>query len=402
MSNCICNEHGYTPDCPQAFVQNGKVLHVLSDDDKVNTKRFIQRVQSEPIVQSNDNQVHNLTNSPNSRFRMNKSNIQSSPVYQYMESDDDESSCGNPEYERALAAVESSNIMRNTAMKVQHDDKFENDVSLLKDKREVLRKFEPLSIGNQSLTEMSIGGYQIDLSKAAEKAKEIAPLPAAKLPKIFRDAEMNFLHHFFQGFEILIGRDTLVNLAQTNVYSNQGDNLLYQLIEKMIKTGYERTDDEITLFSKKVITSTFELDPCNEHDGNEKRLIVAANLWGFQYIESGMQCREADLKMWLSINYNHFRTIWYNTFKSSGIPAFALEGVQSRYEKPKKREEREIKNDQIPEHIIEKMKEIKLLEARINADKTIIRRQRHDEKPRSSKRSSKYDKAVDNLFGIKK
>jgi hypothetical protein len=49
----------------------------------------------------------------------------------------------------------------------------------------------------------------VDLSKAAQKASEITPLPPARLPIIFTDAEMNFHHHFFQGLEILFGRGNL-------------------------------------------------------------------------------------------------------------------------------------------------------------------------------------------------
>jgi hypothetical protein len=78
------------------------------------------------------------------------------------------------------------------------------------------------------------------------------------------------------------------------------------------------------------------LDAANEHNKDSKSLIVAANLWGLQYIEPGLEMKEADLKMWLSVNYNHYKTLWFNTFKSAGIPSFALGGVQTRYEGPAK------------------------------------------------------------------
>jgi hypothetical protein len=143
---------------------------------------------------------------------------------------------------------------------------------------------------------------------------------------------------------MLIGRSTLVDLVNTNVYFNEGENLLYGLIEGMIKSGYERTDSDLTLFTKNVLTSTFSIDESLDNSLNGKHLIVDANLWGLQYIESGMQCKEADLKMWLSICYSYYRGLWFNTFKSAGIPSFALEGVQSRYEEKSKINARQISN----------------------------------------------------------
>jgi len=394
-SICKCSEEGYSPDCPQAFVQNGQILHVLNNDDRLKPRKYI-RMENDQI--QSENQIinhHNEEPQFAAPIRSFTGSTDRSGPFQYLSDNSSESNDFGVDYERALAAVESSSIIKENIRSYNNQDKFQNDTALLRDKREILKKFEALKIGEQSLTDMSIGGFQIDLSKAAQKAKEIAPLPAARLPIIFRDGEMNFLHHFFQGFEILIGRDTLVDLANTNVYRNQGDHLLYSLIERMLKVGYERTDDEITIFSKKVLTSTFEMDPCNEHDNDEKRLIVAANLWGFQYIESGMQCREADLKMWLSINYNHFRTIWYNTFKSSGIPAFALEGVQSRYEGQKKvtRSNQDMSDE----------RKIDLIRASTDALKSYQEKKSgRSHKSRDHKRSRQSDTVVDAIFGIRK
>jgi hypothetical protein len=209
-----------------------------------------------------------------------------------------------------------------------------DDSMMTEDNRRILRKFEALQINGESLTGMSIGGYTVDLTKAAQKARDVAPLPPARLPIIFQDDDMNFFHHFFQGLEILLGRDIVLGIVSSTRYYDRTELQLLPLIEKMIKSGYERTDSEITVFAKKVLTSTFEVDEAHDNSSSTRVLIVAANLWGFQYIECGMQCREADLKMWLSICYNHYRTVWFNTFKSTGIPDFALDGVQTRYEHP--------------------------------------------------------------------
>jgi len=207
-----------------------------------------------------------------------------------------------------------------------------NSDDLVESRRDVLRRFEALNISGRSLTDISIGGYTVDLSKAAQKASTVAPLPPAKLPKIYIDSDMNFLHHFFQGLERLVGREKILSIVNQERYYTTEDLVLLPLIEDIIKIGYERKDTNLTVFTKSVLSSTFECDEKSGSDQDERGLLVAANLWGFQYIECGMELKEADLRMWLSISYSHFRTLYFNTFKDSGVPAFALEGVQTRYE----------------------------------------------------------------------
>jgi hypothetical protein len=38
--------------------------------------------------------------------------------------------------------------------------------------------------------------------------------------------------------------------------------------------------------------------------------------------------------MWLANCYNYYRIIWFDTFKSSGVPNFAVEGVVVNTSKP--------------------------------------------------------------------
>jgi hypothetical protein len=99
-----------------------------------------------------------------------------------------------------------------------------------------------------------------------------------------------------------------------------------------VRVGYERKDSSLTVFTKAVLMTTFESDSNARSEDTDRGLIVASNIWGFQYVEDRMECKEVDLKMWLSINYQHFRTLHFNTYKDSGMPAFAMEGVQTRYE----------------------------------------------------------------------
>jgi len=336
VSTCTCTEDGYSPECPQAFVQNGQVLHVLTGNDKLKPRKYgaenQQAISNVPIERE-------LKAEPRD-FAMNHIH-----AMRYLESEPDESSeedlydnrlVNDRAYQQALAAVEKTNLIKQSKARESFPQNFQTDYDMMKKNRTTMKKFEALTIGDRSLTEMSIGGYQIDVTKVAQKAKEIAPLPPAKLPIIFKDGDMNFYHHFFQGLEMLIGRSTLVDLVNTNIYFNEGENLLYGLIESMINAGHERTDSDLTLFTKNVLTSTFSMDESLGQNSAVKHLIVDANLWGLQYIECGMQCKEADLKMWLSICYSHYRGLWFNTFKSAGIPSFALEGVQSRYEEKSK------------------------------------------------------------------
>jgi hypothetical protein len=143
---------------------------------------------------------------------------------------------------------------------------------------------------------------------------------------------MNFLHHFFQGLERLIGRDVLLTITEKSKFSTGGDLILLPLIEHMMKVGFERKDNNLTVFVKSVLTSTFEMDERNEPNDPERGLLVAANLWGFRYIECGIEMKEADLQMWLKTNYENFKVLHFDTFKDSGVPAFVTEGVQIRYE----------------------------------------------------------------------
>jgi hypothetical protein len=160
----------------------------------------------------------------------------------------------------------------------------------------------------------------------------VVPLPPAKLPKIFIDPEMNFSHHFFQGLERLIGREQVLEIVVKKRYYTDETPVLLPLIEGIIKVGYERKDTNLTVFTKSVLASTFDIDERTTSESEHRGLLVGANLWGFQYIEAGMECKEADLRMWLRVCYNKFENIFFNTFKDSGMPDFAMEGVQARYE----------------------------------------------------------------------
>jgi len=189
--------------------------------------------------------------------------------------------------------------------------------------RSALEKFEALRIGDQTLTELSIGGYKIDVSRVAQKAMEIIPLPPSKLPIIFNDQELNFYHHFFEGMTRMLGEEHLLQIVSDFSEYSPPEQILISNIERMLSVGHERSDSELTTFLKKVFTTTFDLPKYTGNKYSDEQLEIASNIWGFQYIEQGMRCNEIELRTWITMCYNHYRTLWYNTFKSTGIPHFA-------------------------------------------------------------------------------
>jgi len=331
-NQCTCSSDGYAPDCPQAFYQGGKLLHSIESETKLKPRIFVkpelarnnhnlESCEDNDVRQGDTTLIRNHSTATEAKKgkilidRFEAMNYGDDYLFNEVENSFPEGLSLNASRARLN---ERGNIVDGNSMRQQN--------------REVLRKYEALRIGDRELTDLSIGGYQVDLSKAAQKASAVAPLPPAKLPRIYLDSDMNFLHHFFQGLDRLLGRDRVLNVVNQERYYTTSDLVLLPMIEDIVKVGYERKDTNLTVFTKSVLSSTFECDDKTGPDQDQRGLVVAANLWGFQYIECGMELKEADLRMWLSINYNHFRTMYFNTFKDSGMPAFAMEGVQARYE----------------------------------------------------------------------
>jgi hypothetical protein len=198
-----------------------------------------------------------------------------------------------------------------------------DDSLLLERNRASLRKFEPLSIDGNSLISMSIGGFNIDVPKAAQKAQEVLPVPAAKLPLIFVDETLNFYFHFFDGMGRVVGHDLIELISTCDHHVETCDTDLIDAIEEMLRCGFERTDSEQLTFLKKTMIATFDFAESRNRKGESQTLTVAANLYGFQYIEPGMRMKENDLRDWINRCHGHFKTLWFNTFKSTAVPSFA-------------------------------------------------------------------------------
>lgn len=344
--HCSCSNEGYSSECPQVFMQGGRLLHSIESETKLKPRIFgspdghslsgrkdrrdhlvgPSNTLSDPqSVNVPDGRMEHFRTSEGALIRDNStaSNIMKGKVL---------SQGDDLLYEQIENTFPRGLSVDPAPLRPGNRAHFMNSEDMMEQNRQVLRKYEPLQVGGLQLTDLSIGGFEVDLSKAAQKASSVAPLPPAKLPRIYIDHDMNFLHHFFQGLDRLLGRDKVLMLVGQDKYYTVAELILLPFIEDVLRTGWEKKDTNLTVFAKSVLSSTFECDEKSGSEDEQRGLVVAANLWGFQYIECGMEMKESDLRMWLSISYSHFRTIHFNTFKDSGMPAFAMEGVQTRYE----------------------------------------------------------------------
>jgi hypothetical protein len=384
---CKCTDEGYAPDCPSVFSQGGRLLHEISSEQKLKP-----RVYQSPFPGNGDTKEEESgSHAPGVGMQR---------AIQYTEPVLPPAATYDPYSDILRQFPEKLSINAPPKRSFTSPEMITSDM-LTESNREVLRKYEPLSVKGKTLTEIAIGGFEIDLTKAAEKVRDIIPLPPAKLPKIFLDSELNFNHHFFQGLERLIGRGKLLSIVSESRHFSTQDNLLLNLIEGILKTGFERTDSNITVFTKTVLNSTFEVNEKLNNAEETRGLLVATNIWGFQYLECGQEFKEADLRMWLSICYSHFRNIHFNTFKDSGVPAFVMEGVQSRYE--------ETESQEIPAPPPTRLRELEYPGHDYNSEVQSVRRSRtrkydDDTRSYSSRRSYKpkqEGKTLGNkLFGM--
>jgi len=206
--------------------------------------------------------------------------------------------------------------------------------SLMSSNRVQLRKFESLHLNGKSLTGYSIGGYQINVANTEAVVKKLAPIPPSALPKIFIDDDLNFFHHFFKGIESLLGSQLFTSIINSRHHYESEECDIPKAIAGFMQDSFKAGDNALTLLVKKVLSSTFEESSIEEETQSIVVLRVVTNLWGFRYIEPGMLLKSADVKMWLSTCRDYYRTLWFDTFKSSGIPEFATEGVILNHTRP--------------------------------------------------------------------
>jgi hypothetical protein len=392
-TRCICNPHGYDKECPQAFIQGGRLMHTLDSESNI-----------KPQVNRDSKPVYFESASPSSSEEI-MSDIEDQLINRPDESthnrlqtpdDRDMTSFGMITSGLRVAVRSSDPGM----MGITDNQKFTTATGMQRDQRGSLEKFRPLTVAGKSITEATIGGYRLDLGKVKQKAQEFVALPPAVLPIIFVDPDLNFLHHLFQGLEMLIGRETLGRIVESGTYSRLDKDKVLPLLKGLITSGYKDTDSELTVFVKSILSGTFDTLPEATTVGTEDKLFVAANLWGFAYIESGMRLGNSDLKMWLHMVYNQYRGTWFNSFKSSGIPAFVLQGVQDRYEEGREPDLRVIMEEEA--HQIaegskvdrkdendENEKKMKILQDQLGVQQEIIENLQYTEQRRAARRAQR-------------
>lgn len=329
---CTCSKYGYARDCPLTFQQGGKLLHAINDEMQLKPRVYESPDNADQVIAATAMEREFKSEPKMFELVREQKLNQKSVDYRRLEEPIGMIAESEMMYDEVISVMPKPLARSFTAPESSAKKAWKTEEDLMSNNRAPMQRFQPLEFMGTSLQGYTIGGYGIDLREAARKVSEIAPLPRSRLPVIFVGDKMNFYHHFYQGLDILLGQDMVESIVNTDKFYRDGSFFLMPMIKLLIKVGYERSDNEITILVKKVINSTFNLEEHAGKEDDQTRLFVASNLYGFPYIEDGMEMKEEDLKMWLQSGYSDFRIEWFNTFKSSGIPKFALEGVQTRYE----------------------------------------------------------------------
>jgi len=215
---CTCTVEGYSPYCPQAFVQGGKVLHVLDEQDQLKPRKYeksdLHTIEKEEkltprffIQKGKDERARALGLEDQGKDK-DQEPLKNDSYDKYLKFNTRKDSVSSSSLESAFEEVENClDDSPSQAVVKQHKmgrGYLSYDYDMQENNRDPLPKFEALKINNQSINEVTIGGFPVDLRAAAEKVREIIPLPPVRLPVIFLDKDMNFFHHFFQGMDMLI------------------------------------------------------------------------------------------------------------------------------------------------------------------------------------------------------
>lgn len=322
-NTCTCTRDGYSPDCPQTFMQGGVLLHTIQNEMCLKPRQYLEPdLASSYGGEGTSEGGSSSAQGPTDQGEGTGPGDEGDPIRPLVP--------GRPNVWDFQHVEETLPVGPSRSTNPRCDPSYITDDGLQSGQRGSLERFRPLTINGVTMTQASIGGFRLDLAKTTAKAAEFVPLPPAVLPVIFRDPELNFNHHFFQGMETLAGSDLIERVVKAGTYSEGDRGLIMPVLKKLLTSGYVESDTELTTFVKKVLSGTSDTVPTSSLGGAQDCFIVSANLWGFPYIEQGMQCRESDLKMWMHMAHTSYRMSWFNNFKSSGVPSFAVEGVQAR------------------------------------------------------------------------
>lgn len=331
---CGCVADDYNRQCPYAFEQGGSWFHCVGGEafaipcnDETESCQSWENDDPETGINEMLDDLYGRTSKSNipppppPPIAMIEREIKMEPrVFKREKYIDDTSEI---EYEQHPIIKNNTRKMDKQSVKKKEDTAEE----LMMGNRNSLKKFEALRINGTSINDYSIGGFKLNVAKTTAVVKKIAPLPPSALPKIFIDDDLNFYHHFFRGMESLLGTPLFFEIVNAKHHYDDGHGTLPNSVLGFMESGLDSGDNALTLLVKKVLSSTFEKSDVRQSNPGMVSLSVVSNLWGFRYIEPGMNMRDADIRMWLSSCHSHYKTVWFDTFKSSGVPEFATEGV---------------------------------------------------------------------------
>jgi len=323
-------------------MQNGVLMHTLNGENQLKPRSY---GPPEPLKLNSDKDQARVD--PFKYIESAEPQDLGDEIEKHLNEDgQDESKMVKHLAKRATKKIEDS--FRERAETID-EYKWATDTDMRQTNRKELPTFDPLQYQGITMTEATIGGFRLDMNVAQKKAMKFIPLPPVFLPIIFVDKNLNFSHHFFQGMDLLLGKDYMEHVVTSGTYSERDKDRLLPEIKALIMAGSKESDTELTIFVKRILSGTFDTLPNAEVNSDHDELIVAVNLWGFQYLEPSMRCKDADLKMWLHMSYLKYKVSWFNAFKSSGVPRFAMTGVFGKTEKPQmEKVHRKYSDEEIP------------------------------------------------------
>lgn len=330
QNDCICRPTFTNPHCPQSVVHNGRIYHAspLTAEHVYRATPDVTTDESDGggLMSKYNTETDNvLTPQPlQTRHTMEpaQSPCKLRAITQGSESE------GDGELVRRFSEVSTTQQMGRQYM---------NAADAAGNRENSMQKFKPLVVNGQVFTDTTIGGYRLDQEAALDKIKSAIKRPPIALPLVFSDKMLNVYHHLIHGLECVLGREVLIGISAAKYYSARDEEPIVEKLIEFMESKCDDAEEEMVEFAHQALNNTFDVVVVTRRKGSLPSLLVVANIYGFEYIEGGMRMRDPEVRMWISTMYASYRALWFSAFKSSGIPHFAIEGVQDRYEEDTKR-----------------------------------------------------------------
>jgi len=318
-------------NCPQVVVQGGSYMHCMNDKNMIGFGSGNIRENAEEDNMTNNREITNQD------YANQTNNVGPEYAKQYtipLKLRDKSTSGGHTmqsstnEHPVNRDFLDQTSGLKSVSEKFSRGDSTRDYEFLLKSRSQ---SYKSVLVNNVPLTELTIGGYRDDEADVRDDVLKVIPLPPVSLPIIFIDKDLNFLHQFFAGIAMCIGTDKLLLIVSKDTHYHTDDTWLTEVMKQLITEPYMGSDSQIHLYLKTIMRSTFGIPDAKDNPNSVPFIWVRSNNWGLQYISPDLRCYEAELNMWLAMNYLEYRKVWFNNFKSCGVPEFAKSGVQSRW-----------------------------------------------------------------------